>query len=426
MTTSASTSTSSGPVRRSSRPNVDRGDGPSPRPSGRRRPGRHRNAPHRRDEAECRPPVISRDGCVCSRIGRRFATLQEYRRTLIATCARSRSFYARTGRGAEGRARRPAPTRSTTCSLPCCPTIRRHPARRCGTGSPTPRSRSTATARRPRARMHVRRGEGNTPLLPTLGHYQDDLVREDGCGVPAPRHPPDPRRRESQEKELTMPHYAHLVLSIPPASVDEATHDAWYERHVAEILETPGFVAARRYWLDPASPERPRAEPRHLLASTSSRRPMADRRARRSRRRGRARDAGLVRRDPFYGVLRRWRTRSFASPTTATSCSAIRRGFNADQYDGWYYAHARENLTSEGFETVALRADPGDRGSRRAARIEAWRVLRGDRRPAGAAGGAHRHAAGAPRRHPRLDGGGRVRVLGLPRGVAGRQRTGPG
>jgi uncharacterized protein (TIGR02246 family) len=28
--------------------------------------------------------------------------------------------------------------------------------------------------------MHVRRGEGDTPLLPTLGHYQDDLVREDG------------------------------------------------------------------------------------------------------------------------------------------------------------------------------------------------------------------------------------------------------
>ncbi|MFN8221616.1 MAG: nuclear transport factor 2 family protein [Gaiellales bacterium] len=28
--------------------------------------------------------------------------------------------------------------------------------------------------------MHVRRGEGDTPLLPTLGHYQDDLVRESG------------------------------------------------------------------------------------------------------------------------------------------------------------------------------------------------------------------------------------------------------
>jgi len=28
--------------------------------------------------------------------------------------------------------------------------------------------------------MHVRRGEGDAPLLPTLGHYQDDLVREKG------------------------------------------------------------------------------------------------------------------------------------------------------------------------------------------------------------------------------------------------------
>ena len=28
--------------------------------------------------------------------------------------------------------------------------------------------------------MHVRRSEGDTPLLPTLGHYQDDLVRANG------------------------------------------------------------------------------------------------------------------------------------------------------------------------------------------------------------------------------------------------------
>jgi uncharacterized protein (TIGR02246 family) len=28
--------------------------------------------------------------------------------------------------------------------------------------------------------MHVRRSDGDTPLLPTLGHYQDDLVRENG------------------------------------------------------------------------------------------------------------------------------------------------------------------------------------------------------------------------------------------------------
>ena len=28
--------------------------------------------------------------------------------------------------------------------------------------------------------MHVRRGEGDTPLLPTLGGYQDELIRENG------------------------------------------------------------------------------------------------------------------------------------------------------------------------------------------------------------------------------------------------------
>jgi hypothetical protein len=29
--------------------------------------------------------------------------------------------------------------------------------------------------------MHVRRGEGDTPLLPTLGRYQDELIVEDGA-----------------------------------------------------------------------------------------------------------------------------------------------------------------------------------------------------------------------------------------------------
>jgi hypothetical protein len=28
--------------------------------------------------------------------------------------------------------------------------------------------------------MHVRRGDGDIPLLPTLGGYQDELIREDG------------------------------------------------------------------------------------------------------------------------------------------------------------------------------------------------------------------------------------------------------
>ena len=29
--------------------------------------------------------------------------------------------------------------------------------------------------------MHVRRGEGDTPILPTLGRYDDELIVEDGA-----------------------------------------------------------------------------------------------------------------------------------------------------------------------------------------------------------------------------------------------------
>jgi hypothetical protein len=151
-----------------------------------------------------------------------------------------------------------------------------------------------------------------------------------------------------------MPHSTHIVLSIPPAAVDEATYDAWYERHVAEILETPGFVAARRYWLDPASPVRPRAEFRHLslylleepdgpIAALDVRVQAGElelpdwfREIRFTAYSGRPlEDVELTYPDHAYLVL--------SHPPAR---------FNADQYDGWYYAHARENLTSEGFETV--------------------------------------------------------------------------
>jgi SnoaL-like protein len=38
------------------------------------------------------------------------------------------------------------------------------------------RDRATASS----AWMHVRRGEGDRPLLPTFGGYDDELIREDG------------------------------------------------------------------------------------------------------------------------------------------------------------------------------------------------------------------------------------------------------
>jgi hypothetical protein len=151
-----------------------------------------------------------------------------------------------------------------------------------------------------------------------------------------------------------MPHFAHLVLSIPPASVDEGTYGDWYERHVAEILETPGFVAARRYWLDPASPKRPAAEPRHLslylLEEPEGPMSALDVRVK----------AGELEMPDWFDQIRF--TAYSGRPLEDAELdfpdhsylvlSHPPARFNADQYDGWYYAHARENLTSEGFETV--------------------------------------------------------------------------
>jgi hypothetical protein len=151
-----------------------------------------------------------------------------------------------------------------------------------------------------------------------------------------------------------MPHFAHIVLSIPPAAVDQTTYDGWYERHVSEILETPGFVAARRYWLDPASPERPRAEFRHLslylLEEPDGPLAALDTRVK----------AGELELPDWFDQIRftAYSGRPLEDPELSFPdhsyivLSHPPRRFNADQYDGWYYAHARENLTSEGFDAV--------------------------------------------------------------------------
>lgn len=39
----------------------------------------------------------------------------------------------------------------------------------------------------------------------------------------------------------------HLVFSKPPAGLDDGEYNRWYDRHLHEILRTPGYVAARRY-----------------------------------------------------------------------------------------------------------------------------------------------------------------------------------
>ena len=91
------------------------------------------------------------------------------------------------------------------------------------------------------------------------------------------------------------------------------------------------------------------------------------------------------------------------------------RRFTTEEYYGWYYAHARENLTSEGFDTVwryaltPVTVDPEALGR---ATHAAFYEVHGEL-PALRSALAE-SAAGAPRRHPRLDARGRVRVVGLP------------
>ena len=43
-----------------------------------------------------------------------------------------------------------------------------------------------------------------------------------------------------------MPDHTYLVLSRPPAGVSDEDYNAWYDVHVREILEVPGFVSAQR------------------------------------------------------------------------------------------------------------------------------------------------------------------------------------
>jgi hypothetical protein len=152
-----------------------------------------------------------------------------------------------------------------------------------------------------------------------------------------------------------MPNPVHIVLTAPPSSVGDEEYSAWYDQHVVEVLEIPGFVAARRYWLDPASPDRPPVEYRYAafyLCDGTPEEPVAEL----VRRLGSAQmtlpewfgdvqvatfdgrpleDAELEPPDHGYLVL-----------------SHAPRRFTTEEYFGWYYAHARENLTSEGFDTV--------------------------------------------------------------------------
>ena len=170
-----------------------------------------------------------------------------------------------------------------------------------------------------------------------------------------------------------MAHDVHLVLSIPPASVGEDEYGEWYELHVSEILETPGFYRARRYWLDPASPERPGVEHRHLSAYLLDGPPSDGHEAL-----GKRMQAGELTIPDWFGGIRLHSYDGRALEDDDLTLpddvylvfSHAPARFTTEEFYGWYYAHARENLTSDGFETVwryALtpsRVDPeGPRGA---------------------------------------------------------------
>ena len=178
--------------------------------------------------------------------------------------------------------------------------------RRSGTSSPTRRSRSTAIAR-PRRACGCTCAAARTTrtTLPTLGSYDDELVVEDGRWRFLRRSVTRQIPRDPREAGLRCPAPIHLVYSVPPAGVSDEEYSAFYETHVAEILETPGFVEARRYWLAPAVPNRPPVEYRHAAVYVLDR-PSAEPLAELARRRRgrRADDPGLVRRDPLRLVRR--------------------------------------------------------------------------------------------------------------------------
>jgi hypothetical protein len=152
-----------------------------------------------------------------------------------------------------------------------------------------------------------------------------------------------------------VPRPVHLVYSVPPPGVGDDEYSDFYETHVAEILETPGFVAARRYWLEPAVPNRPPVEYRHVAVYVLDG-PSAGPLEQLGQRGG----AGELTLPDWFGQIR------FASfdgrPLEEDeleppdhgymTLSHAPRRFTTDEYHGWYYAHARENLTSEGLREV--------------------------------------------------------------------------
>jgi hypothetical protein len=152
-----------------------------------------------------------------------------------------------------------------------------------------------------------------------------------------------------------MPDHVHFVFSLPPEDLPEEAYDAFYEEHIAEIMAGEGFNGVRRYWLEPASPERPDAEFRHL-AIYRTEGPPADALTQLGARQERGE---ITIPDWFDGIRfltydgRPLEDGEIGYPDEGyVVLSHAPKRFNDDEFNGWYYAHARENLTSDGFEDL--------------------------------------------------------------------------
>jgi hypothetical protein len=147
----------------------------------------------------------------------------------------------------------------------------------------------------------------------------------------------------------------HFVFSTPPANVSETEFDAFYEDHVAQILDTPGFTAARRYWLEPIVGERPPTGYRHLslyeIDGDSN-----DALARLAQRV----EHGELTAPHWYPQVR---FASFDGAPLETDAARLPEhaylvfskpppNIAFDDYSRWYATHARENLTADGFDAA--------------------------------------------------------------------------
>jgi hypothetical protein len=149
-----------------------------------------------------------------------------------------------------------------------------------------------------------------------------------------------------------MPKPLFVVYVAPPDEVSDEEYSAFAEGHLAEILETPGFAAARRYRLAPAVPNRPPVEYRFAFVYVMDR-PSGEVVDELHAQAPRPRPAWYdrIRYATFDGRPLEEDELELPDHGYMTLSHAPRR-FTTDEYHGWYYAHARENLTSEGLREV--------------------------------------------------------------------------